>query len=219
FLISQVFLLRALQEGPTSLTNIVNSFQAIMPIIVGLLIWNEGISSFQMLGLILFFIVLLLFNKGSYDDGKGSKKVTLKWALFAGISAIGSGIAIIFTKQYMLTFDGFIKEYLIIYNCIILIISIPYLAIRGISGKQKFALDKGFLLYTASPALITDITNTIYMLYIARFQSAFFFPFMSVLNILSVVIMSRVLLKEKISRPAYIGIVLSFVAIYLLGIE
>jgi len=212
YLISYILLLTALKEGPTSLTNIV-------PIIVGLIIWKEHIGMFQLIGLILFIVVLFLFNQGSYSEGTDSKKVTVKWALLASSCTLAVGIAVIFTKQYMLTFDGFIKEYLIMYNLVVVIIGIPYLLITAAKGKQKFLLDKKFLFYTASPALITDITNIIYMLYITSFKSAFFFPLMSILNILSVVVFSRIILKERISKTAYIGILLSFVALYLLGIR
>ncbi len=220
FLISNVFLLRALHEGPTSLTNIIYSFQAIVPIIVGLILWHETIAFFQLLGLILFVIILFLFNQGSYSDGKEeSKKVSLKWILLAGVSTLGAGIAVIFTKQHMLKFDGLVKEYLIIYNTVVVLLGLPYMLFRAIRRENGLLSDRKFLLFTATPGLITDITNIIYMFFITRFQSAFFFPFMSVLNILSVVILSRILLKEKISKPAYAGIALSFLAIYLLGIK
>jgi len=219
YLISYVLLMNALKEGPTSLTNVIYSFQSIVPIVVGLIIWKENIGIFQFIGLILFIVVLFLFNNGSYSQGTITKKITLKWALLASFCTLAVGIAVIFTKQYMLTYDGFIKEYLILYNAFVVLFGIPYLLISSIKYKQKLILNKKFLFYTASPALITDITNIIYMLYITKFKSAFFFPLMSILNILSVVFFSWILLKERISKTAYVGIVLSFVAIYLLGIK
>ncbi len=220
FFVSNVFLLRALHEGPTSLTNIIYSFQAIIPIIVSLILWHEAIGSWQILGLVLFVIVLFLFNQGSYSDGQAeNKKVTLKWIILAGISTMAAGIAVIFTKEHMLKFDGLVKEYLMIYNAVVVLLGLPYLLLTRKKQQKSLLKDKKFLAFTASPGLMTDITNMIYMFFITRFQSAFFFPFMSVLNILSVVILSRLLLKEKISKPAYAGIVLSFLAIYLLGIK
>jgi len=219
YLISYILLISALKEGPTSLTNIIYSFQSIVPIIVSLILWKESIGIFQVIGLILFVIVLLLFNLGSYSEGSESRKISLKWAILAGFSTLIVGIAVIFTKQYMLTFNGFIKEYLIMYNLIVIIIDLPYLIISRIKRNQNFHLDCRFIFYTASPALITDITNMIYMLYITKYKSALFFPLMSILNIISVVILSRVILKESVSKTAYAGIILSFAAIYLLGIK
>lgn len=219
YLISYVLLLMALKEGPTSLTNVIYSFQSIMPIIIGLIIWKESIGVFQFIGLILFVIVLILFNKGSYSDGAESKNVTLKWALLASFCTLAVGIAVIFTKQYMLTYDGFIKEYLILYNAFVVAFGIPYLLISKLKYKKEFILNKKFLFYTATPGFITDVTNIIYMLYITKFKSAFFFPLMSILNIISVVFFSWIFLKEKISKRAYLGITLSFIAIYLLGIK
>ncbi len=219
YLISYILLISALNEGPTSLTNIIYSFQSIVPIIVSLVLWKESMGIFQIIGLILFVIVLLLFNQGSYREGTISKKISLKWAILASTCTLAVGIAVIFTKQYMLTFDGFIKEYLILYNLIVVVVGIPYIIISKLKRNRKFPLAGRFLFYTASPALITDITNMIYMLYITKFKSALFFPLMSILNIVSVVIFSRIILKENVSKTAYIGIILSFAAIYLLGIK
>ncbi|NSW89127.1 MAG: hypothetical protein HPY74_00340 [Firmicutes bacterium] len=217
YLISYILLISSLKEGPTSLTNVVYSFQSIVPIIVSLILWKESMGVFQVIGLVLFTIVLILFNKGSYNEGAESRKISLKWVLLAGSSTLAVGIAVIFTKQYMLTYDGFIKEYLIIYNLIVAILGLPYLTALVLMKKQNFPFNSKFLLYTASPALITDITNMIYMFYITKFKSALFFPLMSILNIISVVIFSRIILKESVSRTAYAGIILSFAAIYLLG--
>jgi len=217
YLISYILLISSLKEGPTSLTNVIYSFQSIVPIIVSLILWKESMGVFQVIGLVLFTIVLILFNKGSYNEGAESRKISLKWVLLAGSSTLAVGIAVIFTKQYMLTYDGFIKEYLIIYNFIVAILGLPYLTALVLMKKQNFPFNSKFLLYTASPALITDITNMIYMFYITKFKSALFFPLMSILNIISVVIFSRIILKESVSRTAYAGIILSFAAIYLLG--
>lgn len=219
YLISYILLISALKEGPTSLTNIIYSFQSIVPIIVSLILWKESMGVFQVIGLILFVIVLLLFNQGSYSEGTTYKKISLKWATLAASCTLAVGIAVIFTKQYMLTYDGFIKEYLIMYNLIVVVIGIPYIVISKIKNNRIFPLKGKFLFYTASPALITDITNMIYMFYITKFKSALFFPLMSILNIISVVIFSRIILKENVSKTAYVGIILSFAAIYLLGIK
>ena len=219
FCVSYVLMVNALKEGPTSLTNVVYSFQSIVPIIVGLIIWEESISIMQFVGLILFILVLYLFNKGSYSQGEDKKRVTPKWALLASLSTLTVGIAVIFTKQYMLVFDGFIKEYLIFYNIVVIIISIPYLLISKLKYNKSFITDRKFILYTALPGLFTDLTNIVYMYYITRFKSAFFFPLVSILSILSVVLFSWIILKERISKSAYAGIVLSFLAIYLLGMK
>ena len=124
YLISYILLISALNEGPTSLTNIIYSFQSIVPIIVSLVLWKEHMGILQVIGLILFVIVLLLFNQGSYSEGTTYKKISLKWAILAASCTLAVGIAVIFTKQYMLTYDGFIKEYLILYNLIVVVVGI-----------------------------------------------------------------------------------------------
>lgn len=218
YFISYTLLLKSLKEGPTSLTNVIYNFQSIVPIVVGLFIWKDTIDPFQMAGLVLFVTVLFLFNKGSYSEGEEVKKITLKWVFFAILAAFFMGVSVIFTKQYMLTYDGYMKEYLVNFNIMVILMAVPYVAYSRIKKKVKFKPSFKYLAYSAAPALLMDITNIIYMTYVTRFASAFFFPVMAILSIISIVVMSRVILKEGVSKRAYWGIGLSFVAIYLLSL-
>jgi drug/metabolite transporter (DMT)-like permease len=220
FLISQILLIMALNEGPTSLTNIINSFQSIVPIIVSFVLWKENMGVFQIIGLVLFVIVLFLFNKGATHSEKSKdKKISLKWVLLALISTLFIGTAVIFTKQHMLTFNGFVKEFLILYNLVIIVLELPYIIILKLKGSSTLPSSGRFIFYAFLPALLTNITNMIYMINITKFKSVLFFPLISILNIVSVTLFSRVFFKEKVSKTASFGIVLSFAAIYLLGIK
>lgn len=219
YFLSYMFLISALKEGPTSLTNVIYSFQSIVPIVVSLFLWKEKVNILQAMGLVLFVIVMFLFNQGSYSEGAETKKISFKWALLAAASTLVTGIAVTFTKQYMLIYDGFIKEYLILYNLVVVIICIPWFFFSETKNSKKLMSDGRFLFYTAAPGLLTDVTNMIYMFYITKFKSALFFPLISILNIVSVVILSRTIFKENVSKGAYIGIFLSIIAIYLLGVK
>jgi drug/metabolite transporter (DMT)-like permease len=219
YFISFILFINALGQGPASLSNIIYNFQLLIPVLLGLVIWKESITLYQLVGLLLFGIILFIFNKSSYNEGGVSKRPSVRWAFLSIGSAVAVGIAIIFTKQYMVDFNGFIKEYLLIANIIIVLIGLPYLGYTAVNKKLSVRIDLRFILLVATAALIQDITNIIYMHYITKYSSAYFFPMIGILNIVSIVLMNRFLLKERMAAKAYIGIIISFAAIYLLGIK
>lgn len=217
YAIGYVLFINSLSAGPTSLSNIVFNFQLLVPIIAGLLIWNESISLPQLLGLVLFGVILWLFNQSSYKSEGSPDKLSLKWAVMVLGAALCTGIAVIFTKQYVIVYGTSVKEYLIAYNLIVVLITLPYLLVMRKKGLVDFTVGKRFFSYSSAAGITQNITNIIFMCYITQFKSALFFPLTSILGIISIVLMSRFVLKEKISPKAYIGIALSIVAIYLLG--
>lgn len=219
YFVSFILFINALRQGPTSLSNIIYNFQLLIPVLLGLIIWKERITIYQLVGLLMFGIILYIFNKSSYSEGGISKRPSVKWTSLIIGSAVAAGIAITFTKQYMVDYNGYIKEYLLIYNIITVLFGLPYLGYTAVYKKLSVKFDLRFILLVAVAALIQDITNTIYMLYITKYSSASFFPIIGILNIVSIVLMNRFLLKERMSAKAYIGILISFVAIYLLGIK
>ena len=53
-LISQILTLNALKSGPTSLTYILLRFSVLVPTFLGLFLWKESFSGFEIAGLIIF---------------------------------------------------------------------------------------------------------------------------------------------------------------------
>ncbi len=213
-----VLYLTALRKGPTSLTNVINNFLMLVPIAAGLLLWNEVIKPFEVIGLMLVIVIMFLFNQNSYNEGEISKKITPEWIFLAIGGAFFSGIAVIFTKQHSLTYSYALKEYLILLNIFTFLLGLPYVIWAIKKKKIVLKFDIRFLMYVSAAAIIQNIGNIIYTFYAGKLNSVLFFPLMSILGIISVVIMSRLILKEKISVKAYIGIGLSFAAIYLLNL-
>ncbi|MCX7747291.1 MAG: EamA family transporter [Clostridia bacterium] len=218
FMVGYILVINALGKGPISLTNIINSFMQLVPIIAGIFLWNDTIGPFQWVGIGLFVVILFLFNESSYEEDNKSKGITSGWILMAVGSALFGGISVIFTKQHMILYSDAIKEYLILFNLMVVVMGLPYVLWAVYKKKLKIKLDKRYLTFIIITALIQDINNIIFMYYINRLNGAFFFPLIGILSIVSVVIMSRLLLKEVISKKAYVGILISLVSIYLLGI-
>lgn len=219
FSASFILYITALRYGSNSMTNTVSGFSLLVPILAGLVLWNEVITLYQIVGLLFFSVIIFLFNRSTFKTGTETKPVTLRWMIIAISSAAANGTCVIFTKQHMIHYSGAIKEYLLMLNAAIFILSLPYLLWAYRRKKFKPTLNRRFIIYVGITALIQNINNIIYMVYINGFKSTSFFPMVGIINIISAVAVSRLILKERVSKLAYAGIVLSFVSIYILNIK
>ena len=78
--------------------------------------------------------------------------------------------------------------------------------------------DKKLLLNCALAAISVDITNVIFVSYINAFPTAIFMPSYSVIGMLGIMLASRVVLKEKISKSAMISSLVCIIAILCLNL-
>jgi len=221
YMLNIVFMSFAFKEGPTSLTLVIVNFNNIFPIFYGLVFWNETLSWTQVVGLILFVAALIVINKGSYKTGgaKEEKKMTLKWFGMTMLSFLFSCFAVVCTKQFAMIYEGNIKEYLFGYSACTSVLLLPVIAYIFIKHPEDIIKRKQLFLYSAMSAAAVDMSNIVFMLYITAIASAFFFPLTSVLTVLAVSVGSWLVLKERISKNAIIGLVISAIALAFLAIK
>jgi len=211
----------AFKEGPTSLTLVINSFNTIFPIFFGLVFWNETLAWTQTVGLILFAIAVIVINKSSYKSGeKGAqeKKMTPKWFGYSFLMFLFGGLATTCSKQYAIWYPGSIKEYLLGYCVITSLLLLPVVVYIFFKHREDIIKLKELYIYSAVSAVAIDTSNIVFMLYITAISSAFFFPLSSMLTVFAVAVGSWLVLKEKISKNAVIGLIISAIALAVLAL-
>lgn len=219
YFLGSLFLVLAIKAGPVSLTNIINTYHIMIPILAGFILWNDGITVYQGIGLLLFIINMYLFSKGvSKNNESEDKRASTKWLVMATASSLLIGSAVIFSKQYMFHSEN-IKEYLIIYSFLVCLISAVYLVVHKTVRGFRWIVDWKFYLYIAIAAIVQDVSNIIYLFFISRMQSVYFFPLIAMLSIIVIVLASRIVLKENIRLISKIAVFLSIISIYLLGLR
>jgi drug/metabolite transporter (DMT)-like permease len=218
--LANVLFFSAIRIGPTALTNIIITFSMLVPIFFGLIFLGEMVTAFQIIGIILVMAALFFFNvRRNPDKLNNNKNSSTKWLITAILSALATGCAVSFTKCNSIQFPEYFKEYLILLNATAVICSLPYVVFAYQKKKIRLIPDIRFLYIFALLAVIQNIFNIIYTIVVGQFDSALFFPVMGIATTLAVVIFSHAFLKEKLTRMAYIGVVLSIVAIALLSIK
>lgn len=214
-----VLLLKTLRLGSASIANTINQFNTLVPVAFGMLFWNEKLGIFEIVGLALFIVGLLIYNRSSVSVGESTQKVTLKFLIYAVASMLITGSAVIFTKIGMSAYPEYGKQYIFYYALFAAIIGV-ILSARVAPGEIKvFVKDKKLMLNCALAAISLDITNTIFVSYINAFPTAIFMPSYGVIGMLGIMLASRIFLKEKISKSALLSSIICIIAILCLNLS
>ena len=219
YLMSYAFILKSFKSGPASLGSIIQNFSMIVPIVLGLIIWNEKIFKNQIFGLVLFVLILYLFNSGKYTINNETGNINLKWSILVLAATLFSGLSIFLSKQFSMIYPETPKVFLFIYNFLILAFGLVYFIYLKLAGRYEWKFDPKLIMYSAASALLLCGMNILYMQNVSRFDSAYFFPMLSIGGIVSIIIFSRLILKESGTVRTYMGIALSFAAILLLSLK
>lgn len=217
YTLGYIMMVMAMNEGSTAITNTVYSFNCLIPVVFGVVVWKEEISVYKAIGLLLFIAGLLLYNRSSYSIGGVKQRISKKWLTYALGSLIFMGIAVIFTKISMREFPNYGEQYLIFYSLFSFVLCAVLIFFWARDEVKPLVTDLKFLLYTGAAAVGLDLSNYIFVMFINKFPSAFFLPLCSVVGMLAVLICGRIFLKEKISRSACISSIICIAAIVLLN--
>ena len=120
------------------------------------------------------------------------------------------------SKQVMLLYPGVEKTYLLMYNLIVILIGIPLCIIHRKKALELLR-DRQFLLLVFITAILMATADFIYVTFVPKYDSAFFMPLSSTVSMISVMIFSRIFLKEKITGRALIAAALCIVAVIILS--
>ena len=216
--VGNVLLLKTLRLGSAAVANTIGQFNMLVPVAFGMIYWGESLGVFQIIGLVLFIIGLLIYNGSSVSVGEEKQKISVKFLIYAVVSMLFTGSAVIFTKLGMAAYPEFGKQYLFYYAFFAMIIG-AIISLKTAPGEIKpLVRDKKLLLNCALAAISVDITNVIFVSYINAFPTAIFMPSYSVIGMLGIMLASRVVLKEKISKSAMISSLVCIIAILCLNL-
>lgn len=215
FILAYLYLFKAFLEGPANISNAVFSFYIIIPVTAGVFLWNEKLSVLKIIGLLLFMVSILLFNQSSYQRKKG--KFSSKWLAYITLATASSGIGVIFTRESQRICPGYDKEYMVLYNLFVILIGLPVM-LKNKNCVTAYFRDRKKLFSILGAAITQNISNMIFIYYLNEMESAIFLPLTGVLNVLAVIVMGGIFLKEKITGFVYLATAVSVVSLFILNL-
>ena len=216
FFVQLALFMTAFRLGPATMTSAIRNLNMLVTITLGLLLWGEKLTWFKIIGLAIFITAIFLMNKGSYSvDGK-AQKISTRWLVTSIALLLCCGTCGSISKQVMLNYANTEKIYLLTYNLIVIVIGIP-LCIMHRKKALELIRDKRFVSLVAVSAALMATADFIYVNFVPKYDSAFFMPLSSTISMISVMVFSRIFLKEKITGRMLLAAGCCIVAVIILS--
>ncbi len=200
---SQVFLIKALNLGGTSISTLFYSSGFLVPIVASAFLYNEKISVWQYVGVVLLLLSFVVAVK------KEEKAATLKWFVFILIALLCNGILGAMQKVFRMSpYQHQQGGFMMICMFVAMIVAFMFMPKRNISLPSK-----GFLKMASCSGLALAAVNTINVHISGVLPGVIVFPCVNGGGVIASAILARLIIGEKITTKQKIGIALGVIAI------
>lgn len=204
---STLFNFLAISCGSLTLTSLVLAYSMVLPTLFGIVFLDEPISPWLFLGITLLLISLLLIN---YKPDK--IKITVRWAIYVGISFFCNACSTITQKMQQVEFDGAYKSEFMILGLVMMGLFLCILVFIYERKHLAFCLKKGGM-FGLTYGVFNGAVNMLVMILSALMPISVMFPSISAGNIIATTAVSYFIYKERLSRNQILGVILGICAI------
>ena len=203
----------ALSQGKTAICATVYSFGFIVPTLSGTLFWNENVTLFGYLGILILIPVLII--SGTSPKKQENKKTTKDYIIPLVIALLSSGGLGVMQKIHQKSSSANqMNTFLLLSFLFAFLLSLIFsLSLK--KGEEKIERKTtSFALIVGSIFSLCNIMNT----YLAGvLDSAVLFPILNIGTILISLILSIIIFKEKIDKRDILILILGILAIVLVN--
>lgn len=219
YAIVMLSLIKALAEGPTSLTALVQQLSLIGATIWGFVFWNTWDikkAPLVITGLVLVVISLILCLRSAK---KAKEKITLKWLMYALILFIANAGCSIFQKSEQIAFDGKHGSMFMFFS--VLLATVVCAVIFFVSKKPNVKeIVKGSWYFPCGAGVSSALGNMfVVLLATTTLSPNLIYPSIAVGGLAITSSVSVILFKEKLAWWQWLGIAIGAIAVALLSIS
>ena len=202
----------ALRYGRASLCSMIYSFGFIFPTMLGVMLWDEKLTLYKTVGLVLVFAVIVLSAKVKAEGPKKGGEFYLAALLVSMLASGGLGVL-----QQLQQRSGFADQrggFLLIAFCIASVVSLVTWALCP--GKTETrGLRCGA--WSVGTGLCFGSVNILNTMLAGRMESTVFFPVTNIGCVLAATLCSILFFKEKMTPRVIMVLVLGICAVLLLS--
>jgi drug/metabolite transporter (DMT)-like permease len=210
----------AMGKGPASTVTLIYASGFLIPIFYGIIFWEESVSPFQWLGVVLLTVALTLCVLK-----KEKKRRLIAWLPFAVFAMLGSGLNAILQKTHQLSaFSEEISFYLVyslFFSALFTGLICPFITReRGTESTEKNkskTVFKRFLLPTLLGVSV-GVLNFLNLTLSGKLASVILFPIYNVGSMLLINLICALVYKEKMTVFQKIGFAVGIIAILIIGL-
>jgi drug/metabolite transporter (DMT)-like permease len=220
FIVTLLFYGMALKTGPLSYTSLLFSAGMVIPVLSGVLVFHDRMSVLQGIGFALILLTFYIVSKQKVS-ADASTRVNPKWLLFVSLTFLCNGLLGFLSKSHQYLFPGEDKILFLVWGFATAgVCALGMLLFFTVVKKQKIeALRKpAFYGNIAAMGLTNTAGNKLIMDLMSVIPVGVLFPIVNGGVMLVVILMSRVVFGESISRRKAVGITVGLAAIILLSV-
>lgn len=201
----------ALQSGNVGLCATVYSFGFIIPTLSGRIFWGENLSVFQLCGIVLAVIIILLVGRNSSREKVGTNRFVFLFAAMLSSGGLGLVQKIQSNSTYKEERSAFVFCAFLTAAMISFAVSLFFGGSHAESGKKHFISAVGIGLCFAACNFLNTLLS-------GMLDSAVFFPLLNIGTILASQVSGTFLFREKAGKNTVLILLLSVAAILLISI-
>ena len=218
FVITVFLIVITMSKGPMGMSSLLINMSMIIPVTGGILIWGEELTIIKFVGILCMVAVLAL--SGLSERGKG-KNSNLRWFALAILTMVFNGTLSLMQKALTANFEN---PNATAFNCwafaiggVLCWLIVLALKLKGTSFADWTSRPKELLLCSLGMGWGTVGGNMFNVLALTVLPAVVAFPLVQGTVILSVMVGSMVLYKEKLSKWGILALVLGIAGIIFLS--
>ncbi len=214
--------LKALDNGPLSLTTLIVNFSLMFSLIYSFCFLDEAITPLRIVGIGMLVVCMLLFTNPKVT---GEKKISVIWIVLATASMLCNGLLAVISKVYALASNNeYASRYLVYcYFFATVTSAVLFAVLNRRQPKEERVKPKAFF----SPMMVLLIVliglsnfgqNLMVLLLATRMDGAIVYPAVQGGGPMIAILGSRLIFGEEISWKKWAAILLGIAAIVMLNL-
>lgn len=201
--------------GPISLTAMISTTSMVVPIIFSAIAYDEPLSVFRIIGIIVTIIALYFTTEKIKKDS-----IKLKWALFTLLAFVANFSSSLVQKIYLKSVpETDTSSFVAVHFAFAAIISLGLYFILSASGKKcSYKIGKNVIFTSLFIGVILGIFNLIYSYSLLVVDATVYLPIFNGGLTVLVTLCGSLFMKEKLTKRQKISIILGVIAIVLMSL-
>ena len=204
---------KALCLGPMALTSMLISFSVMLPLLWGITVGNERVSTLQCVALACLPIAIVLTNlrrPSAADTPSGSAR----WLVFVGITFLCNGVCSILQKQHQTLYPQAQTREFMLYAMLLAAAVFSAAALRKLSPRRLWeARGKAFGVLSG---VANGLANLLTLLLASMENASVLFPIISLGTILASLLCGKLFFRERLRVNHYLALAVGGAAVVLL---
>ena len=215
-----VFMALAFKKGPYGFTNVIVNMSTAITALSGAIFWQETLSVFKIVGIVLMLCCFVLAVDLSNKEGK---KANLVWFIFSVLALCSSASIGIMQKIHQSSnFKAELMSLLVmafVTNAVASFVVFLILRVKNpIPKDEDNGAKKSVIPYLLIVAMlvcgVSGAGNNVINLFLSgKIDSAIFFPIVNGVPLIASLVVSFLFFKEKLAKKQILGLLVGLVAI------